>query len=670
MIITDDQDVMLGSMDVMHHTKNEITEKGIEFINAFTTAPICCPSRSSILTGLYTHNHNVYTNNDNCSSVLWRRNYENKSYATYLNEAGYRTAYFGKYLNEYNGSYIPPGWTHWMGLIKNSKYYNYTLNHNGNREVHGDDYHKDYLTDLVTNRSIDFFRDSKESDPDQPILSVVSFPAPHGPEDSAPQYQELYSNVTTHVTGSFAFTPNPEKHWIIRQNVKPMDKTQLRFSNILQQKRLQTLRSVDDNVKRIVNMLEEMDELDNTYILYTSDHGYHIGQFGLPKGKGMPYDFDIRIPFLLRGPKIPHNTKINQIALNIDVAPTILGIAGVSVPNTMDGRNLLDLLEARKLRENPWRDSFLVVRGKMPRDRAHLQKPKILKRSKLEKLKKLCALPNYKNPCAVDQFWTCVSEDNKLKLQKCRKEKKPKRKYNPARKKKCLCPVDARARSKVSDEIPLICPTKSKRRKGNRERLNSKRFYRNTNKAYKEYKENMYHKYMRGHKRVTRDVEELYSPPKNRSQGRSGSMVLTSRCKLYMPNFEIRCSRHLYTNAREWMRHQGALAKSVKTLQVKMKYMKALRSCLNSYNDRPRYRPRVAMCDCPAIAHKPTKTKVSSLNSTLIHPLATQTEEEAMQHQQQLKVFEEQREERQLIKEIKQAKLARIAKRTLSLIHI
>lgn len=146
----------------------------------------------------YYYLNNGQTNGENCSSLRWQQTHERKTFATYLQDIGYRTAYFGKYLNEYNGTYIPAGWTDWSALVKNSRYYNYTLNVNGDKVRHGFDYHLDYYPDLILNDSLHYLRYSSRLFPSKPYLMVLSFPSPHGPEDSAPQYQHLFLNEKRH----------------------------------------------------------------------------------------------------------------------------------------------------------------------------------------------------------------------------------------------------------------------------------------------------------------------------------------------------------------------------------------------------------------------------------------------------------------------------------------
>lgn len=427
LILTDDQDIELGSLKFMPKLSKYIKDEGAFYQNGFTTTPMCCPSRSSMLTGLYAHNHHVYTNNDNCSSTQWINNYERKTYATYIKAKGYKTAYYGKYLNKYNGRHIPEGWDEWHGLVKNSRFYNYTVNTNGVLRYHGDNYPEDYLPDVITEKALKLISESAKTS--SPFMAVLSYPGPHGPEDAAPQFQGMFTNVTTHHTPAYNFAPNPDKQWILRHTEKMLP-IHMKFTDMLMTKRLQTLQSIDSAVEKIVKQLSVEGVLENTYIFYTSDHGYHLGQFGLVKGKAFPFDFDTHVPFLVRGPGISPGSIKNQPVLNIDLAPTFLDIAGVRVPSHMDGLSIVPTF-----RNSEWklRDGFLIERGKMTVSRyknlaqdgksVSIYNNPVNERTTRDRLYSECQKRRYQPPCRKTQSWVCKKrKDGTLKISKCRNE--------------------------------------------------------------------------------------------------------------------------------------------------------------------------------------------------------------------------------------------------------
>ncbi|XP_061117331.1 N-acetylglucosamine-6-sulfatase-like isoform X1 [Conger conger] len=323
-----------------------IGDAGAFFSNAFTVTPLCCPSRSSILTGRYPHNHQVHNNSltGNCSSPAWQKGPETLAFPVYLNKQFYQTFYGGKYLNQYGQkeagevSYVPPGWDQWHALVGNSQYYNYCLSVNGKEEKHGDSYEKDYLTNLITNRSLEFL--DKRS-PQHPFFMMLAPPAPHSPWAAAPQYQGAFNGTKAPRDGSFN-KPGKDKHWLLRQAVSPMSDTSIAFLDNAFRKRWQTLLSVDDMVEKVVKKLEDLQLLNSTYIFYTSDHGYHSGQFSLPIDKRQLYEFDIRVPLMVRGPGIKPKQTLKAPVLNIDLAPTFLDIAGVNLSLVnVDGESFL-----------------------------------------------------------------------------------------------------------------------------------------------------------------------------------------------------------------------------------------------------------------------------------------------------------------------------------------
>ena len=332
-VLTDDQDVEIGGMTPMEKTKKLIGDAGAIFQNAFVTSPLCCPSRSSILTGNYVHNNGALNNSvsGNCSSPEWQKNSESNAFVTVLKKHGYKTFFAGKYLNQYGYhktggvEHVPNGWDDWNGLVGNSVYYNYTLSANGKPEVHGDTYPEDYLTEVIGVKARNFLM--AHSSADSPFFMMLSLPACHAPFTPADRYKNNFSDISAPRNGSFnQYSKN--KHWLLRNVKHPMGSESMKVIDDVYRNRWRTLLSVDDLVEQILKLLDKMMQLDNTYVIFSSDNGYHLGQLSLPYDKRQMYEFDIRVPLMIRGPNIKPGQIRPELVLNIDFAPTFLDLAG------------------------------------------------------------------------------------------------------------------------------------------------------------------------------------------------------------------------------------------------------------------------------------------------------------------------------------------------------
>uniref|UniRef100_A0A182NN85 Sulfatase N-terminal domain-containing protein n=1 Tax=Anopheles dirus TaxID=7168 RepID=A0A182NN85_9DIPT len=335
-ILTDDQDIMLNGMSPMSNTLRLIANKGLTFTNAFTTSPVCCPSRSSILTGKYAHNHKT-TNNSHaggCYGSFWQQTIEPMALPVLLSNAGYDTFYAGKYLNEYFSEVVPPGWSQWFGLHGNSLYYNFTVTENGKATRYTDAYFTDYLTA----KSLDFLNNTSAR---KPFFVMVAPPAPHAPFTPADRHKDLFPNAKAIRTPNFNISSNPlEKHWLLTMQPRTLPAEYIDKIDTIHRKRWQTLMAVDDMVEGIVGLLEAKNLLENTYIFFTSDNGFHLGQFSQAYDKRQPYETDIRVPLLVRGPSVDPKTVQHSAVALIDIVPTILQLANLELSSSLDGRPL------------------------------------------------------------------------------------------------------------------------------------------------------------------------------------------------------------------------------------------------------------------------------------------------------------------------------------------
>lgn len=203
LVLSDDQDVELHGLYPLQQTMQMFLRHGTQFNNAFTSTPLCCPSRSSLLTGQYAHNHRTFNNSRSggCYGQVWRERFEPRALPVLLQQSGYRTFFAGKYLNQYQGAEVPPGWHEFHGLHGNSRYYNYTLRENEGNVSYTDR----YLTDLLSDRAAAFIRSTtmKEQRDHVPFFAMVAPPAAHAPFTPAPRHAGAFAQVKALRTPSF-----------------------------------------------------------------------------------------------------------------------------------------------------------------------------------------------------------------------------------------------------------------------------------------------------------------------------------------------------------------------------------------------------------------------------------------------------------------------------------
>ena len=337
-IMSDDQ--RYDSYQYLPLTSALLGPESITFSNGFISTPLCCPSRASILTGLYSHNTGVYNNNlPNGGATKFN---PTSTVATWLHQAGYRTSMIGKYLNDYAkiSPAIPPGWDDFQVfrdfLNGDNGYTKYTLNENG--VIHTYSGMQDYSTNLLTNRAVSFINSTPAR---QPMMLFFTEYAPH---DRAIPYSGdvgAFAGMPLWRPPAYNETDVSDKANFVKN--LPLISTARRLaSDSFHQRIAESLRAADRGIASVITAMQQSGRWANTLVIFVSDNGLSWGEHRLLDVKACPYEECIHVPFLLRVPGIPARQDASLVS-NIDIAPTIAEWAGVVPPGKVNGRSLLPL---------------------------------------------------------------------------------------------------------------------------------------------------------------------------------------------------------------------------------------------------------------------------------------------------------------------------------------
>jgi N-acetylglucosamine-6-sulfatase len=333
---------------------------GLTFNDYFVSDSLCCPSRSSIFTGNFPHNTHVFGNSGRQGGFnqFYRRGDEHHTFAVALKNAGYRTAMMGKFLNGYLAptahvapTYIPPGWDQWDVAGYGYREFNYYLNENGTLQWYGDR-PTDYLTDVLARKGSEFINRSAGSG--QPFFLELSTFAPHSPFVPAPRDASLFPDVTAPEGPNFDVLPLNAPTWLAGH--PPLTETQTETINEDFRLRVQDVQSIDQMIQTIEDTLTQDGLSRNTYIVFSSDNGLHMGQYRLMPGKLTAFDTDIRVPLIVVGPEVRSGSQTDAMAENIDLAKTFAELGGTTMSG--DGHSLVPLLGGRT--PSGWRNAILV----------------------------------------------------------------------------------------------------------------------------------------------------------------------------------------------------------------------------------------------------------------------------------------------------------------------
>jgi len=352
-ILTDD--LSLNLVQYMPHVV-KMQKDGVTFANYFVTDSLCCPSRTSIFTGRFPHDTGIFRNtgNDGGFAEFHRRHHEQATFAAALAAAGYRTAMMGKYLNGYKPQNDPPepGWSLWEVAGNGYPQFHYDFSDNG-KFVRAGNQPADYLTDVLAAKAVEFVKQSAG----KPFAIEVATFSPHAPYTPAPRDADAFPDLRAQRTAAFNAVPDASApQWLhTHQALSAADIARIDTDF---RKRAQSVQAVDKMIGELEAAVAAIGEEKNTYFVFSSDNGYHMGEHRLMPGKMTAFDTDIHVPLVVTGPGIAPGRVVQEIADNIDLNPTFTEIGGAATAANVDGRSLVPLLHGREVAA--WRKVALV----------------------------------------------------------------------------------------------------------------------------------------------------------------------------------------------------------------------------------------------------------------------------------------------------------------------
>ena len=359
-VLTDDLSNNL--VQYMPHVQ-ALEKSGTTLTNYTVTDSLCCPSRSSIFSGKFPHDTGVFTNTgaDGGFHIFHSRGEESDTFATALQKVGYRTGMMGKYLNGYQPNaklgtsqpYVPPGWSEWDVTGNGYPEFNYDLNSN-HQVTHFGSTPADYLTDVLSGKASSFITSSTSAH--TPFFLEVATFAPHAPYTPAPQDANSFPGLTAPRGPAYDNLPSDAPPWLAGR--APLTAQEETAIDTAFRKRVQDVQSVDRMIASVEATLAKAGVANDTDIVFSSDNGYHMGEYRLNPGKMTAFDTDVNVPLIASGPDIKAGATVSAPAQNIDLCPTFEALGGAATPSDVDGHSLLPLLTGASTAD--WRTAALV----------------------------------------------------------------------------------------------------------------------------------------------------------------------------------------------------------------------------------------------------------------------------------------------------------------------